>query len=418
MSVGLLPLEQACNSVIGIVGHAGCGHANSHCGFIQDDSGGLCALLRILQKATGVDLTIDKVGVVAGVEGSFSVRTAAGGIGTAAPRRGITPFEADLAQRCVGEQAVCTQALSMQCFGRTLGQGAMEVPVSLQAAVANAAMNSFAAVMPEYFLTGEEDLADNFGRLLGCVLDVDGVTVSLLALANATRGGLGPNEDIEGNVNLAGKADIMSRLRLDTLPTILVEGKVCAQPLSAQVDRPTFVTRAYPGDDNRVVSECLVEAAESLGLPIVYPRELLARKAGAMRSLTQQTGLRIAELGEKLAAATTSAEKVRLAAEINRCASEDLGGITFMSDDVHELMGGVGAIPGTTGCLSLFISNREQREVIYPALTLEDADNFADVILTGVGCLEKRLEEARAEVRAATDRFAQLHDKLFNSRHS
>ena len=87
MSVGLLPLEQACNSVIGIVGHAGCGHANSHCGFIQDDSGGLCALLRILQKATGVDLTIDKVGVVTGVEGSFSVRTAAGGRVAALIRR-------------------------------------------------------------------------------------------------------------------------------------------------------------------------------------------------------------------------------------------------------------------------------------------------------------------------------------------
>lgn len=414
MNLNLLPLEQARNSVLGIVGHAGCGHSNSHCGFIQDDSGGLCAALRILQLACKLDLTIEKVDVTTGVDGAFRVRTSTGGIGTACARRGITPFEAELAQRCVGEQAVCTQALSMKCFGRTLGQGAMEVPVALQAAIANAAMNSFANVLPEAFLIGSENLADNFGKVLGCVLNVDGVTVSLMALANATRGGLGPNEDIEGNVNLAGKSEMMRTLRLDTLPTILVEGKVCAEPVSSKIDRPTFVTRAYPGDDNHVVSECLVQAAEELKLPIVYPRELLGRKAGTMRALTHEMGMRIAELGRELAEATTSAEKVRLAAEINRCASEDLGGVTFMSDSIHELMGGVGAIPGTTGCLSLFISKKEQREVVYPALTMDDAEHFAELILAGVGKLAARIEEANEQYRAATARYAGLHDKIFS----
>lgn len=56
----------------------------------------------------------------------------------------------------------------------------------------------------------------------------------------------------------------MKQLRLDELPTILVEGKVCAEPVSSKIDCPTFVTRAYPGDDNFVVSECLVEAANEL----------------------------------------------------------------------------------------------------------------------------------------------------------
>ena len=40
-------LSQASKGIIGIVGHAGCGHANSHCGFVQDDSGGLAAVLCI-----------------------------------------------------------------------------------------------------------------------------------------------------------------------------------------------------------------------------------------------------------------------------------------------------------------------------------------------------------------------------------
>lgn len=415
MRLNLLPLDHAQHSLIGIVGHAGCGHSNSHCGFIQDDSGGLCATLRILQHATNLDLTIQKVEVTTGLHGQFKVLTASGGIGTASPRRGITPFEAELAQRCVGEQAVCTQTLSMKCFGRTLGQGAMEVPVSLQAAIANAALNSFAKSLPEFFMIGNESLADNFGRLLGCVLNIDGITVSLMALSNATEGGIGPNEDIEGNVNLAGKSEIMKKLRLDVLPTILVEGKVCAEPVSSKIDRPTFVTRAYPGDDNRIVSECLVEAASELDYPILYPRELLARKAGAMRALTYQMGMHIAELGQRLAQATTSTEKVRIAAEINQYASEDLGGITFMSDNIHELMGGVGAIPGTTGCLSLFISRREMEEIVYPSLTMDDADQFAELILAGVGKLAARLDEADAEYRTATARFSKLHDEVFSA---
>ena len=149
------------------------------------------------------------------------------------------------------------------------------------------------------------------------------------------------------------------------------------------------------------MSECLVEAATALGYPIVYPRELLARKAGAMKKLTQAMGSQLQELGAALSQAVTSAQKVRLAGEINRFASEDLGGVTFMSDDIHEVMGGVGAIPGTTGCLSLFVPAEELERTVYPTLTLEDVNRFADVILAAVGQLALRREDAWKEVIAA-----------------
>ncbi len=389
----------------GIVGHAGCGHSNSHCGFVQDDSGGLAAVLCILKRALPeVDLRIASVDVKTGVQGGFTVRTVAGGEATAYARRGVTPYEAELSQRVVGKEAVCTQALSMYAFGRTLGQGAMEVPVALQTAIANAALESFRLKFPQYFVCGKEEIEGNIGCQLGCVLDVDGIPVSLLGVVNATAGGLGPNEDLEGNVNLGGKAEMMRQLGLDRLPTILVEGKVCAAPVSPVINEPTFVTRAYVGDDNVTVSECLEAAAQDLGYPIVYPRELLARKAGAMRELTQRMGENIMELGNALAKATKSGEKVRIAAELNRFVSQELGGVTFMSDDIHEVMGGVGAIPGTTGCLSLFISNEELNKVVYPSLTLQDVGRFADVILQAVGKLAKREQEALREVDAARQR--------------
>ena len=393
-------LSKAAAGEFGISGHAGCGHVNSHCGFVQDDSGGLAAVLLILQRATGLDLTIKSVVPSVGRDGGFEVKLVSGGTAFAPARRGVTPFEAELSQRAVGLSAVTTQADAMKAFGRMLGQGAMEAPVALQTAIANAAIDSFARNYPQ-FLTGEEGVPGNIGRQLAGVIDVDGVPVSIMAVVNATAGGLGPDEDVEGNVNLGGKAQMMSRLGLDQLPTILVEGKVCAEPISSTIDVPTFVTRAYKGDDNVTVSECLVAAATALGYPIVYPRELLARKAGAMKKLTQAMGSQLQELGAALSQAVTSAQKVRLAGEINRFASEDLGGVTFMSDDIHEVMGGVGAIPGTTGCLSLFVPAEELERTVYPTLTLEDVNRFADVILAAVGQLALRREDAWKEVIAA-----------------
>lgn len=397
-------LSSAKKGRFGISGHAGCGHANSHCGFVQDDSGGLAAVLRILERATGVDLTITKVEAKYGRNGGFAVETAAGGRAFAPARRGVTPFEAQLAQRVAGLSAVTTQADAMRAFGRILGQGAMEAPVALQTAIANAAIDSFARNFPGQFVEGEEGVPGNIGRQLATVIDVGGIDVSLMAVVNATEGGLGPNEDVEGNVNLGGKARMMAELGLDAVPTILVEGKVCAGPVSPVISEPTFVTRAYRGDDNVTVSECLVEAAEKLGYPIVFPRELLARRNGAMRALTRQMGEELQRLGREFAEARTSREKVRLAAEINRFASEDLGGVTFMSDGIHEVMGGVGAIPGTTGCLSLFIPDSELERVVCPALTLEDVDRFADIILAAVPVLASREAEAVAELEATRAR--------------
>ena len=398
-------LSQASKGIIGIVGHAGCGHANSHCGFVQDDSGGLAAVLRILQRATGLDLTIDKVTPTVGKAGGFTVRLVSGGCASATAGRGVTPSEADLSFRVEGLSAVTTQADAVHAFGRILGQGALEVPVALQTAIANAAIDSFAKNFPQ-LISGEEQIPGNIGRLLAGVITVDGVDVSIMAVVNATEGGIGPNEDIEGNVNLAGKTDLMRRFDLDFLPTVLVEGKVCAEPISSAIDVPTFVTRAYCGDDNVTVSECLVAAAQKLGYPILFPRELLKRSPDAMRCLTQKMGEGLKELAAALSQAKTATEKVKLAYQINRFASEDLGGITFMSDAIHAVMGGVGAIPGTTGCLSLFVPNKALETDVYPTLTLEDVDRFADTILTAVGFLNERRDEAIGEVRCAHEKYS------------
>ena len=76
-----------------------------------------------------------------------------------------------------------------------------------------------------------------------------------------------------------------------------------------------------------------------------------------------------------------------------------------MSDDIHEFIGRVGAIPdGTTGCLSLFIpdtgygararclprTHAWRRRALRP-----------DIILGAVSCLANREGKVRAKVEAA-----------------
>ena len=102
----------------------------------------------------------------------------------------------------------------------------MEVPVALQTAIANAALDSFVKAFSDQFIIKEEDLEGNCGKILGTVLDIHGVPVSVMALSNATVGGIGPNEDIEGNVNLYGKKDLSEKLHLDRIPSFVIEGKV------------------------------------------------------------------------------------------------------------------------------------------------------------------------------------------------
>ena len=83
-----ISLSDASFGVVGVVGHAGCGHANSHLGFIQDDSGGLSAVLGLLREATGLSLEIAECNVHTGLEDAyFQVKTVSGGEGRATARR-------------------------------------------------------------------------------------------------------------------------------------------------------------------------------------------------------------------------------------------------------------------------------------------------------------------------------------------
>ena len=248
----------------------------------------------------------------------------------------------------------------------------MEVPVALQTAIANAALDSFVKAFSDQFIIKEEDLEGNCGKILGTVLDIHGVPVSVMALSNATVGGIGPN---------------------------VIEGKVCAEPLSSVIKEPTFLIRAFPGDDNTVAAKALLKAAQSLDLPVEYRPELLGRSDTAMEDLTRQQGRKIIEFGKRLSKASTAQEKVRIAAELNEFCSQELG------NDVHKVMGGVGCIPGTSAVMSLFISREQLQKQVLPTLESEDVKNYDRIICAAVGYLNENLGQANEELIAAQEKY-------------
>jgi hypothetical protein len=133
--------------------------------------------------------------------------------------------------------------------------------------------------------------------MAGTVLDIGGIPVSVLGTVNASEGGLGPNEDLEGNSPVGRKGKLMADLGMLTLPTIVVEGKVytpkfCsglkAGPFwSGPTTKPTIPMWPRPSPGQR----------RNWGYPVMVLRDVMARVPGAMKAQTIQLAERVIALG-------------------------------------------------------------------------------------------------------------------------
>jgi hypothetical protein len=387
-------LSKAREAGLAVAGHAGCGHCHSHSQYIQDDSGGLATVLSLFREATGTSLTIRDIRIKAGLQGNIEVETEGGGRGKAAALRGITPQEARLAQSLVGREAILTQALVLEAFGRFYGQGVSEKPVALQAAIANAALDSFVRSHPEHFAWGTEENAGNFGIVAGTVLDINGIPTAVLGTVNASAGGIGPNEDLEGNIPAGGKGRVMKALGMVGLPTIILEGKVYTPAFCSDLKENTFLVRADNKWDNPYVARALYHAAEKLKLPVILRDDVMRRVPGTLRAHTEKLGEQIVALGQALTSAETSREKITILSELATRISQDAGGISFMTNRLHDLVGGVGMAPGTSAVLSLLVTEAFHDENIFPAMSEEDLQMFVNITKQAVTLLAGTLPEA------------------------
>ncbi|MPL67986.1 hypothetical protein SDC9_13690 [bioreactor metagenome] len=385
---------------VAIAGHVGCGHCHSHKQFVQDDSVGLAVVLTLFQEATGLSLNIKDIRTMTGLHGYIEVETESGGIGRATARRGITVHEALLAKTLIGNQDVRTHTLTMEAFGRFYGQGIHEAPVALQTALANAALDSFVKNFPDQFVWGYEDVIGSCGLMAGTILDIDGIPTAVLGTVNASSGGIGPNEDLEGNAAIGIKGELMTKLGMTELPTIVIEGKVYWPALSDVIDEPTFLVRGDEIDDNPIVAQSIFSAAQELGHKVTLNMETLKRMPGNMAKQTQELGAKIAALGEKLKTVEYAQEKVNILADLASLVSQDGAGVSFMSNKLHEIIGGIGMIPGTGAVLSSVIPRQYHEDFVVPFATQDDVNNYVAITKKSVRQIYQVLPQALEHAKA------------------
>lgn len=366
--------------IFAVEGHAGIGHAHSHSSFVQDDSAGYAVVASFMKEALKVDTRIKKA-VGDPYTGAVTVETYGDGIGRSFSRRGITPFEAELISRIEGEEGILTQAAAIKAFGRIYGQGAMEAPVALQGAVALAVLDSFHKKSPGKVHVTAQKYRGSIDKMAAAVIDVDGIPVSLLLNINGSEGGIGPDEDNEGNTALGEKAEIMDRVGFSDVPAVIVESKAYSPVLSDRMEKPTFVIRAQEGIDNLPLAKALAASAKRLDLPHALLTDALPQVKGQLARATADFADRVAGLAERLKKAQTSRDKVEIVADLARVISEDAGGISFMSNGLHETARAAGIVPDKAAVLSLFVPKSYRDYWKIPVVSLEDIRQYMEIIV-------------------------------------
>ncbi len=369
--------------ILAVAGHVGVGHVHSHSSFVQDDSVGFAVIATLMKHAFGIDTTIKSVTGDCST-GAITVETNDGGRGISYSRRGITPYEIELLNRAVGEDGIYTQAVAMKTFVRMYGQGVTETPVALQGAAALAVMDSFHNKFPDKIHVTSQKYEGRIDKMAGTVVDINGIPISLLLNINGSDGGIGPNEDNEGNTAIGQKGYLMNSLGTDAVPNIIVESKAYIPDLSKEIIGSTFLFRAQEGVDNINIAKALAEAASSRNIPYILKTDSLPLLKGQLKHATISFAEKIVALGEKLSSADSSDDKVSIIADMAKLISEDAGGISFMSNSLHDVARSAGIMPGTASVISMLVPEDYINYWKIPVSNSEDVELYLELILLAV----------------------------------
>lgn len=365
-----------------------------------------------MKEAFPVDTTIDLVRADTAT-GEIVVQTRSGGKGTATPRRGLTPHESELLVRAMGQDAAYSQATAFKVFGRIYGQGVLETPVAFQAACCLAVMDSFRKRHPGAFVSGVEDMPGKGGGCIGTHVTINDTPVAVMALVNASQGGIGPDEDLEGNIMLGDKGRAMKDLGLDRLPTIVLESKAYVPSVCRGMENDCMWIRTNGEVDNSFVYDALVSGAEAAKLPFIASDKAYPRHTGEMAEATAKMGERIVDLGKRFSQAETAARKVDIMSELALLVSQDAGGVTFMGAQMHDHVAGGGIIPGTAAVLSMAVSEPYIEEWKIPAFCPKDTEKYVRVLAGAVEKLAETAEDARRQLEDRFDFDEESYEFLF-----
>lgn len=362
----------------------GIAHAHGANNYQQDDGGGFCAAGTIVSHALSVDTRVREVSCTTE---KITVKLMGGGSAVTSPRRRVTPQEAAMMKRAEGKDALFSQGVAAEIFGRVYGQGVMETAACFQGALALSVLDSFKKTDPEkVFVVPESE--ENAGAILGTVIDLDGIPVSVVMPVNFTGGGLGPDEDYEGNFMHGMKGEMMKRIGCP-LPAIVAESKV-SSVLSEESDENRFLIRYSDERGNLSVARALEESCKELSLPYFVRNDLLNYDADSFQGLSSKFAEKLEKIAAELRETEKSSVKVRLVGELAKLVSEDAAGFTYMSRPIFAQSSSPGLHPGTSAVLSMIVGKNYIKDHVIPIITESDRDDYVRIILSALKKIARR----------------------------
>lgn len=375
-----------------LAGHIGVGHLFSHSGFVQDDSLGFLTIVNLAQEFFG--LNVELVGISADKD-AIRVFTSYGGVGIGKPRRGLTPFEVKILSR-LGGNPLFIQQMALEAFGRFYGNGVSESAVSFMYALSESILDSLSKAVPSSkVLRSSDDLSSDI--VWGVNIDFNGVPLTLLATINGSRIGLGPCEDLEGNVYRGIKLRLLKSLKAVKVPTIVIESKAFNPALD--VKEESFLVRYNKDVDNSAVALSLIDSLKELSFPFLFIDTAFPLVSKPTIELEgKRFLLRLSKLIKSLSKAKTSKGKATVLGELAKLVSEDAGGVVFMSSRVNRVARAVGLMPGTGAVISMCLSKKYIEEYKIPFVTEEDLSKMVQVIKRAVVKLWDNIDQAQREI--------------------
>jgi hypothetical protein len=168
------------------------------------------------------------------------------------------------------------------------------------------------------------------------------------------------------------------------VPAIIVESKAYVPDLAKEIKEPTFFVRAQEGVDHLQLADALADSAKELNIPHLLSTEALPKRKGFLAESTKAFADKLAALSESLKYADDASKKVAITAELAKLISEDAGGITFMSNELHDEARSAGIQPGSAAVLSLLVPDEYIRYWKIPVLEPGDVENYSRIILRAV----------------------------------
>ena len=131
-----------------------------------------------------------------------------------------------------------------------------------------------------------------------------------------------------------------------------------------------------------------------MGYPVIFRDDLYPRIEGNFKQQTVKLSEDIIDLANQLKESETSSEKVRVVSELAKILSEDAGAVTCLSNQLHEILGVSGLLPGTSAVLSMLVTKKYIDHWKIPVFNNDDAEIFKSILIKAVEKISKNYKAA------------------------